>query len=440
MSSNGIVPPDFPDKMINDSVACSAMSRYLYAEDEVIQPDPDVSGIGVRVAIYMQVILNNLAALHEHNLEEAIWINGNNAVAVAAISLATGNLSRPDWPHALLLYHFVLLISSSNISYNTISNKLRQTSSFNPLIERLSVIQLVLMPFFVKLTLGVWIGILVDRRVQRYYPTINCRFGSWVINLDIKSSPLIFIGAACGFVTVAWLLLSTTFDMKKRLNAYEKLKIMGNDPETDRLQKAKILWVGDYVSPWIREQLERIIRRISAAVGRSKNRPLCTVRQLTFAWRFCVWIIFMISIEGIISANGLKGQENTWSYGQTFPMIIVIIPGAALWSIFYRHYPKWASKVQSSKGRAWVSLSIVATFLAIFIPPAIPLLQSNAEKIVLGLGGVLFLVPVFWRGFLAHRIRSQIGTAGNLAAPSSLWAIWTFNLEIGIDSHNGEES
>jgi hypothetical protein len=263
MSSNGIVPPDFPDKMINDSVACSAMSRYLYAEDEVIQRDPDASGIGVRVAIYMQVILNNL--------------------------------------------------------------------------------------------------------------------------------------------------------------------------------KAKILWVGDYVSPWIGKQLERIIRRISAAVGRSKNRPLCTVRQLTFAWRFCVWIILMISIEGIISANGLKGQENTWSYGQIFPMIIVIIPGAAVWSIFYRHYPKWTSKVQSSKGRAWVSLSIVATFLAIFIPPAIPLLQSNAERIVLGLRGVLFLVPVFWRGFLAHRIRSQIGTAGNLAAPSSLWAIWTVNLEIGIDSHNGEE-
>ena len=158
------------------------INPYLYGDGEGITPNPDISGIGVRQTIYIQSLLTQFVAMGHRTSREAIAINAANAVAVGAFTVASAYIVHPDWPHLLIIYHFLLLISFSGITYNTVRPSFRKKEKeFGRLIERLCIIDMFAFPFCIIVTAVLWIGIMIARHQKRFYPVVNCNFGRYVI-------------------------------------------------------------------------------------------------------------------------------------------------------------------------------------------------------------------------------------------------------------------
>ena len=85
------------------STTCTSVSQFIGAIEGGIQPNPDISGIGIRLTIYAQALFNNIIAISSHNPEEAIAINSANALAIATFSLASGFAQHLEWPHLILV-------------------------------------------------------------------------------------------------------------------------------------------------------------------------------------------------------------------------------------------------------------------------------------------------------------------------------------------------
>jgi len=129
-------------------------------------------------------------------------VNAANVLGQLAILFSTSSIRSPDWPHIIVIYHFIFLISFSNISYFTIPPNLRENNDeFVPLMEKLSAIDLLAMPLILVSTLSVWMGILLSRHRLAELSSIKCMFGNWVFFgkvVDLGSGGLVgaaFVGA-----------------------------------------------------------------------------------------------------------------------------------------------------------------------------------------------------------------------------------------------------
>jgi hypothetical protein len=75
-------------------------------------------------------LLNDIVAFSDHGVEQAVAINLANSVAIAIFSLCSA-LSQPlDYPHLIIIYHFVLLIRFSGITHSTVHPRLGKSSRF----------------------------------------------------------------------------------------------------------------------------------------------------------------------------------------------------------------------------------------------------------------------------------------------------------------------
>src|SRR5271169_3405295 len=149
---------DSDPTILDNDETCLLISLYLYAGGEEIIPNPDISGIGVRQTIYFQSFLNHVVAMAHDTTEDVLAVNAANAVTISAFAVASGYVQQADCPH-LIIYHFVLLISFSNVTYNTIPRSLRRSRKFGPLVERLTIIELFFCPLFIIITTALWLGI-----------------------------------------------------------------------------------------------------------------------------------------------------------------------------------------------------------------------------------------------------------------------------------------
>jgi hypothetical protein len=109
---------------------------------------------------------------------------------------------------------------------------------------------------------------------------------------------------------------------------------------------------GDYVSAWIWKWSKKII-----GDGIKFRRYRIGIREAVIAGRLLFWLYLVITTEQIIAANNLM-DENTWTYGQIFPLILLIIPISELWKYCYREFGWFRHHFDSYLGHAELLYSL----------------------------------------------------------------------------------
>lgn len=439
---------DSDPTIFSNDTTCEAVSKYLYAVDESIIPNPDISGIGNRITIYVQAALNNIIALSEHTKDEAVAVNTANSLAIFALTFASGYVDRPDWPHLIIIYHFILMISFSSVSYLSIPPGLRSSSDFIPLLERLTAIDIIAMPFFLAVTLVLWIGIPLARRRLYQLPKalrFDCLFGNWVFfgkSVNLQTTRLIWVAVTWAAIVVAWVVFSKFIDAIGRRDALKRAqKVVAANPTAPDigliLAEAKIGSDGDHCSAWIWHRLigERFVirgfefRLRGFRVGFRGIR--FTFRKLVFLWRLCIWVYLIADTEQIILANDLT-DENTLTYGQVFPLVLLVVPFGVIWRIFYRESRLFRERFDSPTGQ----YTLLYTFSNLIWVQLATVVQPLTDRYSLFLAVYGFLiasygVPLFMRLRYARKFQRLLGVA-NYTEASSVLDIWTVYQEIRI--------
>jgi hypothetical protein len=422
------------------STTCASVSQFIGAIEGGIQPNPDISGIGIRLTIYAQALFNNIIAISSHNPEEAIAINSANALAIAAFSLASGFAKYLEWPHLILVYHFVLLIKFSGISYNTAHRKLRKSPGFSSLMDHLAILDLMVMPFFIMISGTLWLGIWLAR--ERFAQT-ECILGNWVLfgqNVDLKTGKLVLVGVALAIVLVGWNVFCTVVDMVCRqatvTTTAKKMQVhYGDEPPTSPRSlppDVNIEFPGDYCSSLVWAMANYVIGNGVKVYGRTIG-----VRELVFSWRFLVWAYLIIASEQVIIANDLS-DENTLTYGQTFPLILLFVPIGVLWSACYRKFPRFAKFFDSRQGHRIVWYTIGIT-LSIAYAAAVYVLNEDAcvQRTVWSIAIICCILPEYVRRHCSQKFDELFG---NYSLPrSSYWEVWTSQLQLRLPRLSGKD-
>ena len=355
----------------SNATICSSISPYLYPFDTAIKPNLDISGIGVRLTVYVQSLLNHLAAWYLHDARQAISVNTANAVALSAIALASGYVENPDWPHLIILYHFVLLIYFSNITYSSIPPRLRQSEFFRPLVERLAVLEIFWAPLFIIITCALWIGIMLARSCASKFPDVGCSFGNWVLFgrvVDLGTSPWVYSGLGVGILLVSYYILSvgiSTLDRKRTARKAKDCVYLWYGREMPTGQRslppdcnAQIR--GEYLSAWMWQHAPVHWRE-----GFKIGGFTLSIRSVTFVARAAIWVYLVFETEALIVANNLT-DENMWTYGQMFALVLLIIPSTVLWDIGYERIQKFKAFINSYAGHNYIIFTFGMTLGVVY--------------------------------------------------------------------------
>lgn len=379
-------------------------------------------------------------ALLGHTANEAISLNLANAVAILALALASAYLQHPDWPHLIVVYYFFLLIWLSGISYNTVQPQLRTGTGFAPLIETLTNIDIIVLPFFVIISLALWLGILIAQHRQKMFPSMDCVFGQWVFfgrTIDLKTTHSVTIGLTLAVLGVAWAIGFLSVDTIFRRMSYKRLnRIRGRMQGQDGVFMTHTLpsiqqetdLVGDYPSNWIWWHVEPIL---SSGVFTRILPFRLSLRKLTFCWRFGLWGYLVAATEQLISANDFQDEQRL-SFGQAYALALLLVPMGLLWCISYRAFPSFARYLNSPRGRynmQYTASGFLSFAFTIFI---LVLVERYLFRIILILiVAVFFFVPLIVRQRFSQEVNQWLGTT--LYPPaSSFWAMWSADLEIRL--------
>ena len=416
-----------------------SISQSLAAIEGPLQANQDISGIGVRITIYVQAFINNILAFTVRNAEEAISINTLNLVVIATISLSSGFSQRPDWPHLVILYHYILLIQHSGVTYNTAQRPFRASPRFGSVMEHLSVLDLIVMPFFVMISGSLWLGLFLAR--ERFAET-ECEFGNWVLFgqvVDMKKGTLIVVGYACAALLVGSSILSSIFDMTCRAAAVKRTieavySYYGDDRASSPRPlppKANIEVTGDYHSAWIWRQAERLgVELFGSKIG---------MRGIIICWRIFVWLYVIVTTEQIIAMNGFA-EENLLTYGQTFAVILLIIPFAILWTRCYRTYPEFAKFFDSIQGQrvVWVTIGTtigIAYAAAVYAQNE----DANVQRAVWAIAILCCFLPGYIRKQCSEKLDELFGNH-TYPATTSWWEVWSLQLQLRLPQSRIPES
>lgn len=358
---------------------------------------------------------------------------------IATISLSSGFSQRPDWPHLIILYHYVLLIQHSGVTYNTAQRSFRMSTRFGSVMEHLSVLDLIVMPFFVMISGSLWLGLFLAR--ERFGGTV-CEFGNWVLFgqvVDLKKGTLILVGYACAALLVGSYVLSSIFDMSCRVAAVKRTieavySYYGDDRASSPRPlppKANIEATGDYHSAWIWQHAEHFgVALFGSKIG---------LRGVIICWRIFVWVYIVVTTEQIIATNGF-GEENSFTYGQTFAVILLIIPFAILWTRCYRTYPEFARYFDSIQGHRVVWIAIGTT---ISIAYAAAVYAQNEDANVQRAVWAIAILFCFLPGYIRKQCSEKLDELfGNHTYPAAIswWEVWSLQLQLRLPQSRIPES
>jgi hypothetical protein len=429
-----------PTKPSEDAV-CLMVSQYLYGPNEDIIANSDISGIGVRRAIYIQTFLNQIIASNRHTKEEALLVNAANAVALSAIAFATAGILRPDWPHLIIIYQYFLLISFSGISYNTIRDELRASEEFGPLIERLAVIDLYVSPLFCIVALSLWVGLfLAQHRMPYFVSGLRCTFGKWEVFgqlVDLQSSTATIIGLTTGAFFTFWFTISIFINTYARYKSMLKAKAAIKARYGPGLPIAQrplpvgcdVHVVGDYFSAAIWKMSGLLFPVFLPKVWRWQFT--ITFRHVIILLRFGFWLYLVTETERMITINNLT-DEKAFTYGQVSALILLVVPVSGVWKILYRTF-KWFKNLFDSYTGHYQLLYGFGTIMGLIQITAIwSLLDSVLFKILFSLlGSVVWgMIEAAWSS--CSMTFDQLLGNDRYPPASSFWQVWFWHHEIKI--------
>src|SRR5204863_3611342 len=80
-------------------------------------------------------------------------------------------------------------------------------------MEHLTILDLIVMPFFIMVSGSLWLGIFLAH--ERFAGT-DCEFGNWVLFgqvVNLKNGKLVIVGEICSALLIGSYVLSFLFDM-----------------------------------------------------------------------------------------------------------------------------------------------------------------------------------------------------------------------------------
>ena len=180
---------------------------------------------------------------------------------------------------------------------------------------------------------------------------------------------------------------------------------------------------GDYRSAWMWRQAEQV------------GVKLCginvEIRVLVICWRAVVWLYLVITTEQIIAVNGFA-MENVLTYGQTFAIILLIVPFGILWTRCYHTFPKFAMFFDSIQGQQVVWITIAATICSAY---AAAVYAQNEDANVQRAVWAIAILCCFLPGYIRKQCSEKFDELfGNRIYPpnTSWWDVWSIRLQIRL--------
>jgi hypothetical protein len=183
---------------------------------------------------------------------------------------------------------------------------------------------------------------------------------------------------------------------------------------------------GDYLSAWIWRHTNMISAKIRGYT--------VEIRYVVLVWRAFLWCYLVVTTEQLIVVNGF-GEENSLTYGQTYIILLLIVPFGILWNRCYELFPKFAKFFDSIDGQKVISAFIALTlFLTYSASVYAHYEDANVQRVVWALAILGCFLPAYIRKECSEKVDSLLGNRTNTCS-TSWWDAWSIHLQLRLPCH-----
>jgi len=278
-----------------------------------VSPNSDVSGIGVRISLYIQavimIILSNL-----NNKPQEIFLS-NLSLQIPSLALLSSAYfdTAIDVPHTLIASLFSVLFSACRMSVHELPVRYLGSRRSMKVTSRIAVVDVVFRWFLVAFNFVVWSSIV---QLQGRPEVCPDGFGQW--SFFTAPVPLNRPGSAITFAYI-YTILDITWEAARLLIGFFRGWEMDPSTVEERLQ-----WNIDprqwIVANLLYSALSRCFRTVIAK-DEFMQQVCKYLRHASLLSRTAFLIFCIVAIEKTITLNNLQSTENTWAFGQIFAMV-----------------------------------------------------------------------------------------------------------------------
>jgi hypothetical protein len=287
------------------------------------QPNPDVSGIGVRIALYLQALFSILLGFGEKSATDVILTN--ISLQVAGLSLIQAAYFDPsiDIPHTIIVSHFAVMMSACRSTSNAFSIRFLRSREGIKTVSLVWILDLVFRPFLLAFNLVLWNQIL---ELQRQDVFCSQGSGQWVFFITVSE---IAVPSATSRAALAFVLLDTVWEALRFIAEIARVGIWFWQKES-RLKMARQIGFDPRIW-WVKSGLSILRKR---NLGWDWEVVFVWVPRFTWCYKILTCFYVVWSVERMIWVNGLSGAEAGWSFGQKFALVNML----ALSAVVCNHY------------------------------------------------------------------------------------------------------
>lgn len=389
-----------------------------------IVPNSDVSGVGVRGALYLQAALMIFLSFLKQSPQDILFSNISLQTTSLALICASYFDPNVDIPHTLVASEFSILFSTCRISsYDLLPSSLGSRAAFKT-SSRLWLLDIFFRTCLVLFNYHIWSAITKFQRDSAICPD---GFGRWVffsITVDLKVPTL---ATRFAFTYCIFDLVWEGFRYVSGAARYWYHEGLGFTALRNQIRIDPRYWLLHQI------YFHLDCRSLSSNDNYNNSRPYSLMAYYQCIRKILVWLYIVINVEMTISRNGLTG-ESYWTFGQIFSMVNMFslasvllshfIPSTLGWSL--RNVTKRALKYHTILVGVGLLFVICPTLiLAFYIGTKIPVFRdslnghSTSNALCFGyiaVGMVLSIIFLLgWAGLIiASRWISR-------ALPSNLW-------------------
>ena len=278
-----------------------------------VVPNTDVSGVGVRWALFLQaftaIVLSALALEPFEILMTNICTQGTSLALIAATSFDP----TVDVVHSIVASQFAVLLSSCRITTFDIPVSFPRIRRSMKLLSRLQFLDLVCRTCLLSFNMQLWSNVL-KMQDNKLCPTSAGTWSFFSRKFDLTDQ-----SAASSFA-LAYCIIDIVWEALRYFSVVIENCIVGHSGSVSS-------------KSW-----DPRIRVITALTGPCKiletRLELSTiVRPVSIFYKFCTLVYVTVNILQSVNDNGLTG-ENYWTFGQIFTMVNIVGTLAVLVSHF----------------------------------------------------------------------------------------------------------
>jgi hypothetical protein len=278
----------------------------------LVTPDSDVSGIGVRGALYIQTAIMILLTCFKLQPDDVFFSNLSIQITSAALIGAAYFDPTIDVPHTLVASQFSVLFSACRITYYDLPMLFLRYKAATKIVSQIWVLDILFRTGLTIFNYRVWSTII---SLQNQPSVCEGGFGQWTIlsspiDLSVRHPVTTFAFAYC-ILDIMWEVFRFVAHITKTW-AVETISTVPSDDALDPrfwcLQKA--VFYGLRKCGFIYTQEAIYVTRLSKLM-----------LVISFLRKWIVFIFVSIAIENTVVMNGLETAESHWTFGQIFAMV-----------------------------------------------------------------------------------------------------------------------